>query len=160
MQATKQHRFFEELFAQIDRLDVKVFDAFTENGSFQLGNNPPVTGRASIHAFMGGFFGAIGGIKHELSGCWTVDERSFCEGKVSYVRKDGSELTVPWATVSRFDGGKLAEHKICRRIEAVRPGRAKRSGAGPSRIGSRPMLQRQPARETSHCQGAGSPRAA
>lgn len=26
------------------------------------------------------------------------------------MRKDGSKLTVPWATISRFEGGKLAEY--------------------------------------------------
>ena len=33
-----------------------------------------------------------------------------CAGEVTYERKDGSELTVPWATVSRFDDGRLAEY--------------------------------------------------
>ncbi|RKH54579.1 hypothetical protein [Corallococcus llansteffanensis] len=26
------------------------------------------------------------------------------------LQKDGSKLTVPWATISRFEGGKLAEY--------------------------------------------------
>jgi ketosteroid isomerase-like protein len=39
-----------------------------------------------------------------------LDDRAFCNGFVTYVRKDGSELTVPWSTVSRFEDGKLAEY--------------------------------------------------
>ena len=104
--------FFKKFFASVDSLNVlAVSESFTENGTFQFGNNPTVTGRAAIKEFVSGFFSAIGGISHDIRGCWTVGDRAFCEGLVTYVRKDRSNLTVPWAIVSRFEQGKLAEYK-------------------------------------------------
>lgn len=108
-----EHRaFVEQMFARVDDLDAEGFAAcFTEGGSFHFGNNPVVTGRAAIQTFIGGFFAAIAGIRHRFDNCWSLGDRAFCNGLVTYVRKDGSELTVPWATVSRFEDGKLAEYQ-------------------------------------------------
>lgn len=108
-----QHRdFFEELFKGIDARDAQQFaDHFTEDGVFRFGNLPPVSGRSSIHEFIAGFFSTISGISHQFDDCWSVEqERAICAGEVTYVRLDGSELTVPWATVSRFEHGLLAEY--------------------------------------------------
>jgi ketosteroid isomerase-like protein len=103
--------FFDEMFAQVDGLEARGFAAcFTEGGVFRFGNNEPVAGRGRIEDFIRGFFGAIGGISHQFENCWTLGERAFANGFVTYVRKDGSKLTVPWATISRFEEGKLAEY--------------------------------------------------
>ncbi len=103
--------FVEQMFARVDACDAEGFAAcFTERGSFQFANTPTITGRAAIHEFIAGFFAGIGGISHQLDNCWSLDDRAFCNGWVTYVRKDGSELTVPWATVSRFEDGKLGEY--------------------------------------------------
>lgn len=106
------HRaFVEQMFARVDVRDAEGFGAcFTEDGSFQFANNPTVRGRAAIQEFIAGFFAAIGGISHRFENCWSIGDRAFCNGFVTYVRKDGSELTVPWATISRFEDGKLAEY--------------------------------------------------
>ncbi|MDC0721664.1 nuclear transport factor 2 family protein [Nannocystis bainbridge] len=106
------HRtFVDQMFARVDVRDAEGFAAcFTERGSFQFANHPVVTGRAAIQDFIAGFFAGIGGIRHQFENCWSLDDRAFCNGFVTYVRKDGSELTVPWATVSRFEDGKLAEY--------------------------------------------------
>ncbi len=104
-------RFFDEMFAHVDALDSKGFASFfTEGGVFTFGNNAPVTGRGRIEDFIAGFFGAIGGISHDFQNCWTQGDRAFANGFVTYVRKDGTKLTVPWATISRFEGNKLAEY--------------------------------------------------
>jgi len=106
------HRaFVEQMFARVDARDADGFAAcFTERGSFQFANMPRLTGREAIHEFISGFFAAIGGISHQFDNCWSLGDRAFCNGFVTYVRKDGSELTVPWATVSRFEGDALAEY--------------------------------------------------
>ncbi len=103
--------FFDALFAHVDAMDAKSFaECFTERGVFRLGNNPTITGAPAVHDFIGGFFAAIGGISHRFENCWSLGDRAFCNGFVTYVRKDGSELTVPWSTISRFEDGKLAEY--------------------------------------------------
>lgn len=103
--------FVDQMFARVDALDAEGFAAcFTERGSFQFANHPVVTGRAAIRDFIAGFFAGIGGIRHQFDNAWSLGDRAFCNGLVTYVRKDGSELTVPWATISRFEDGKLAEY--------------------------------------------------
>ena len=104
-------QFFDAMFARVDVLDARGFASFfTEGGVFTFGNNAPVAGRSGIEDFIAGFFGAIGGISHQFQNCWTLGDRAFASGLVTYVRKDGSKLTVPWATISRFEGDKLAEY--------------------------------------------------
>ena len=108
------HRsFFEDMFEVVDAMDGARFAGhFTESGVFRFGNLPPVVGRSSIEEFITGFFASIGGISHQFDDCWTVaEDRAICAGEVTYVRHDGSKLTVPWATVSRFEGGLLAEYQ-------------------------------------------------
>lgn len=107
------HRqFFEDMFTVIDARDAQGFgDHFTEDSAFRFGNLPPVRGRSEIRSFIADFFASIGGIGHRFEDCWSVGEdRAVCAGEVTYVRLDGSELTVPWATVSRFSDGRLAEY--------------------------------------------------
>ena len=104
--------FFDDLFTGIDARDARQFaDHFTEDGIFRFGNLPPVNGRAAIHDFIDAFFASIGGISHQFDDCWSVEPtRAVCAGEVTYVRLDGSKLTVPWATVSSFRDGLLAEY--------------------------------------------------
>ncbi len=101
----------DRMFERVDALDAKGFaECFTENGWFQFANFPVMKGRGAIHDFIGGFFAGISGISHDFQDCWSLGDRAFCRGNVTYVRKDGSKLTVPWATVSRFEGERLAEY--------------------------------------------------
>lgn len=103
--------FFDRMFERVDAMDASGFaECFTENGVFRMGNAEPVAGRAEVGAFVARFFEKIRGIRHEFQNCWTLGDRAFCTGLCTYVRKDGSELTVHWATVSRFEGGLLAEY--------------------------------------------------
>ena len=107
------HRtFFNSMFAKVDVQDADQFaECFTDDGVFRFGNLPPVRGRTQIRSFISGFFDSIGGISHQFENCWSIgEEEAFCSGEVTYERKDGSELTVPWATVSRFENGRLAEY--------------------------------------------------
>lgn len=103
--------FFDQMFARTDALDAKgLADRFTENGVFQMGNLDPVRGKGAIQAFAGGFFSAIGGIRHQMENHWTSGDRAFTNGRVTYTRKDGSDLNVPFAIIARFEGDKLAEY--------------------------------------------------
>jgi uncharacterized protein (TIGR02246 family) len=107
------HReFFEDMFTGIDARDAQRFaDHFTDDGAFRFGNLPPVAGRSAIREFIATFFASIGGISHQFDSCWSVGpEQAVCAGEVTYIRLDGSKLTVLWATVSRFHDGRLAEY--------------------------------------------------
>lgn len=102
-----------ELFRTIDRRDADGFMHFLSAAPlFQFGNAPPVEGREAVHAAVAGFFAAIAGIEHRLSGSWQVDDAAFSHGRVAYRRHDGSLLEVPFATVFGLEGGRIREYRI------------------------------------------------
>jgi hypothetical protein len=102
--------YFDQMFTQLETLDARAFaERFTEGGVFRLGNLDPVHGKGAIEQFAGGFFSAISGIHHGVDNCWTIGDRAITSGTVTYTRKDGSSLSVPFAVIARFEGEKLAE---------------------------------------------------
>jgi hypothetical protein len=106
------HRAFFDLFSGVEARDAHRFSGHsTQDGVFRFGNLPPVRGRSSIEEFIAGFLASIGGISHQFDECWSVaEDRDVCAGEGTCIRLDGSELTVPRATVSRFEDALLAEN--------------------------------------------------
>lgn len=103
----------DDLFAAIDAMDADRFAGFlAPDCSFRFGNLPPVEGRAAVRDFVAGFFGALGGIRHEVVGRIEVPGRAAMHGFVTYVRKDGSTLRVPFANVFRLEGGLVHDYLI------------------------------------------------
>jgi ketosteroid isomerase-like protein len=98
-----------QMFAEIDALDPRFVDRFQETGMFRMGNGDPVHGKEAIRAYATGFFGAVGGIRHQIENCWEAKDVVFANGAVTYVRKDGTTLTVPFAALSRFESGRISQ---------------------------------------------------
>ena len=104
---------FARLFAAIDARDADAFARFiTEDGEFRFANAAPLVGRAAIREGVAGFFAAIGGCRHRLIRTWTGHGTAACEGEVTYTRRDGSTLTVPFANVFELDGGRIRSYRI------------------------------------------------
>ncbi|MCI0518502.1 MAG: nuclear transport factor 2 family protein, partial [Woeseiaceae bacterium] len=101
------------LFAAIDRKDAKGFVEFlTDDAVFRFGSAPAVQGRTAIEQAVSGFFSAIAGCRHELSASWTGPKTFACEGKVTYQRHDGSEITLPFADVFELRGSRICAYRI------------------------------------------------
>lgn len=101
------------LLATIDGRDADAFAAFiTEDGEFRFGNAPPVVGRAAIRSAVAGFFAAIGGCRHTLARSWTGPGSAVGEGTVTYTRRDGSTLTLPFVNVFELGGGRIRSYRI------------------------------------------------
>lgn len=73
---------------------------------------PAVEGRDAVRDFVVGFFGALGGIRHELVERIESPGRIAMHGFVTYTRKDGSTLRVPFANVFRMRGGLVGDYLI------------------------------------------------
>jgi limonene-1,2-epoxide hydrolase len=101
------------LFAAIDAKDTDSFLQFIrEDGRFCFGSIPAVHGHDEIRAAVDGFFSSIAGSTHELTKTLSEDSTLVCEGKVSYQRHDGSELTLPFTNIFELDGDLIADYKI------------------------------------------------
>ena len=102
-----------ELFSAIDEQDARKFAAFlAPDCTFRFGNLPPVSGAADVEKFVAGFFDSIDSLSHDVRASWDVPGGMICHGDVSYVRKDGSSLTVPFAYIFKLGPGGISEYLI------------------------------------------------
>lgn len=104
----------DELFRTIDARDTNGFLKFlSPEARFRFGNAPAVQGRDAIGEVVGGFFASIEALEHRLSKTWSDNTSVVCHGEVTYTRKDGSQLTVPFADIFGFQGDLIDEYLIC-----------------------------------------------
>ena len=103
----------DKLFLAIDGKDAVKFASFLSKGChFRFGNLPEVTGADNIQAFVGGFFESIDSLAHAIEESWNVPDGLICHGQVTYTRKDGSSLTVPFANIFKLDSTGICEYLI------------------------------------------------
>src|SRR5512135_1240727 len=103
----------KDLFAAIDRKDADKFASFlTRDCVFRFGNMPEVVGQDAVRGFVAGFFDSIASISHDIHDTWNVADGVICHGQVSYVRKDGSTLSVPFANVLKTDARLIRDYLI------------------------------------------------
>ena len=101
------------LFDAIDRMDAAGFTSFlTEDAVFRFGNAPQVNGQANIQASVEGFFSSIAGIKHRILNVWENQKSIAIQGEVTYIRKDGKKITLPFANVFKMQGSLIREYLI------------------------------------------------
>ena len=105
--------WMHEMLARVDAMDVPGFLAyFTEDGEFRFGNWPGAVGQQAVAGFTREFFGMIAGIKHEVLGTWQAGDHVFTEGAVTYTRKDGKKVTVPFLTRAEMSGAKMKRYLV------------------------------------------------
>jgi len=102
-----------DLFRSIDERDAVSFVKFlTPDATFRFGSAPPTRGRSAIQDVVEAFFSTIAGCRHDLSRTWHDDDTVVCEGKVTYTRHDGSEITLPFANVFVLCDGLVDRYSI------------------------------------------------
>jgi len=101
------------LFQAIDNFDTDTFVSFLdENAIFRFGNMPPVNGKDNIQPFIAGFFQSIKAIRHDQIETWEMEGVKLMNGRVTYTRHDGSELTVFFSNTFKMRGDKIGEYLI------------------------------------------------
>jgi ketosteroid isomerase-like protein len=107
-----------QLFASIDAMDTDAIVAhFADDAMFRFGNAEPARGRTAIREALAGFFGAIGGLEHVVTGVWRGEwERGLVlsvETAVTYTRADGSQTpTLPATSTLRLEGELIQDYRI------------------------------------------------
>ncbi|MCQ9206359.1 MAG: nuclear transport factor 2 family protein [Omnitrophica bacterium] len=101
------------LFKTIDKKDVDQFILFlTEDASFRFANMPAVVGRENIRKTTSQFFSSVNGLKHAIEKVVKSDDVVVCEGAVTYMLKDNSKATFPFANIFRMKNGLIADYRI------------------------------------------------
>jgi len=102
-----------ELFRAIDNKDPVKFTSFlSPDCTFRFGNLPAVAGVVEIQKFVAGFFDSVDSLSHEISDSWSISDGLICHGHVTYTRKDGSMLTVPFANIPKLGAAGISEYQI------------------------------------------------
>lgn len=110
---TPDEAWWRHVFAVIDARDAAGFVALlTADAQFRFGNAPTLVGSDAIRAAVSGFFAAIGSCSHRLIRTWSGPAWVACEGEVTYLRHDGSTVTVPFANVFELRGKLIAVYRI------------------------------------------------
>jgi ketosteroid isomerase-like protein len=106
--------FVRELLDAVDSRDASRFAAhLAPNAVFRFGNAPPVEGREAVRQAVGQFFDSIDGLRHDVIGTWSDGEMVFCQGEVTYTRRDGSTVgPLPFCNVLRTLGGKVKDYLV------------------------------------------------
>ncbi len=93
------------IFASIDAFDVdKLLTFLSPDCEFRFANAPSLYGHEAIRGMCANLFAALKGISHQELEAWMHPDATICSGRVTYVRHDNTELTVPFAVVFRLDG--------------------------------------------------------
>lgn len=104
---------FGKLFVSIDAMDTEGFLGFVApDAEFRFGSAPPVQGRAAIEEAVGGFFASIAALSHELQRIVAKDDTVVCEGEVTYTRRDGGDVTLPFCNVFETKDGLISVYRI------------------------------------------------
>lgn len=98
------------LFASIDAMDIDKFLGFlTDDSSFKFGNADAAVGKGPIKKAVNGFFGLINGLSHNIINIWKVDDAIICRGEVTYTKKDGSKITLPFVNIFGMKENKIKD---------------------------------------------------
>jgi hypothetical protein len=102
-----------KLFNAIDAKDAGRFASFlSEDCRFRFGNLPELTGVAEVERFVAGFFESIHSVSHVIQESWDIPGGMVCHGQVTYVRRCGSSLTVPFCNVFRTSPAGITDYLI------------------------------------------------
>lgn len=103
----------EAVFAAVDRQDAAAFaGAFDPDGVFVFGNAAPVAGPAAIEAAVSNFFRILDGLRHELHDVWEAGDAVISRLTVTYIRLDGTTVTLPAATIWHGQYGAITDYRI------------------------------------------------
>ncbi len=100
--------WIQDYFADVDAMRLDDFVArHTDDAVVSFNDNPPAQGKDEIRATIGGFWGMIGGLRHDIRNRYEDGDTTILESDVTYTRKDGQEVTVKTASILHRDGDKV-----------------------------------------------------
>lgn len=108
---TKDHVL--KLFQAIDSMSPDAFVSFlSEDAEFRFGSYPSVHGRAAIFATVEAFWKTIGGSSHHYVRHWVDGSHVALQATVTYTRKDGRVVEVPFVNVFELKNGLISRYLI------------------------------------------------
>ena len=85
---------------------------FTEDARFRFGNSPPVYGRDEVGAAARSALDLVTAIRHSIVGVWRQGDVVIAEFSIDFTRPDGDVVTLPCASIMRFDGAQVRDYRV------------------------------------------------
>jgi ketosteroid isomerase-like protein len=106
-------RWVDALFRTIDGMDADGFVSYlTEDAKFRYGNLPEVAGRDKIREAAAALFETVQRLEHRLLAVWTHPDSVICQGEVTYLRKDGGRITLPFMNLFMMKDGRIDRYLV------------------------------------------------
>jgi ketosteroid isomerase-like protein len=104
----------QHVFEIVDTMDLdKLAGLFADDARVSFGNQPTFEGLSAIRDGVKGFFDTIAGIRHTLVRVWQIGDDTVAHVDATYHRKDGTDITLPAATIYHADGdGKIDDYRV------------------------------------------------
>lgn len=115
-------QWVHDYFKTVDTLDADAIAAyFTDDGKFRFSNQPPAVGKQAVRDSLAQFFDTIEAMHHEKAGLWLGDDGNSAvwETDVTYTRKDGTQVTLPCASILRSRADKIYDFRMNMDISPV-----------------------------------------
>lgn len=118
MNAQWVHNYFKV----VDTLDAdEIATHFTDDGKFRFSNQPPAMGRQAVRDALAHFFTTIQAMHHEKVGLWIGEDGNSAvwETDVIYTRKNGTQITLPCASILRSRNDQIYDFRMNMDISPV-----------------------------------------
>ena len=104
----------ERLFTDIDTMDPDAFARhLAPKVTMRFGNAPELHGRDACRQTWADFCELVDGVRHHVVQQWTADDATIAQTDVTYIRKDGTGVTVPVVTIYRTGpDGLITDYRV------------------------------------------------
>ncbi|MBD2102827.1 nuclear transport factor 2 family protein [Leptolyngbya sp. FACHB-261] len=115
-------KWVQHYFKTVDTLNPDAIVAyFSDDGKFRFSNQPPVVGKQAIRDSLAQFFATIQTMHHENMGLWLGEDGNSAvyEVDVTYTRKNGTQVTLPCASILRSRNDQIYDFRMNMDISPV-----------------------------------------
>jgi len=106
-------KLVRELYQHVDNLDLKGLETLLSNNiHFRLGNFDSVNGIKDVLEANKNFFKSIRSMTHKIDKILVQGDEVACNGSVDYIRLDGSDHAITFATILKLDADKIIDYLV------------------------------------------------
>lgn len=103
----------ETIISAIDSGDPMLFaKIITDDSVFKFGNFPPAIGKEEVFKAQTDFFSSVKSTKHTILKTWVEPGSIVAQMEVTYIRLDGSKITLPVTDIFIIKDNKISQTLI------------------------------------------------
>jgi len=105
--------FIKNLYQVVDNKSVADLSNYlADNVNFRLANFDAVIGKQAVLEANQTFFSSITTMAHRIDNVWQQEEDIICNGRVDYIRLDGSKFSANFSTILKLQSDKIINYLI------------------------------------------------